>query len=65
MHNVADNPDDEKRTEWVGVRLKPSTRAALERLAKADKRKLSPYIEIALEDHILQKDGGKSAGKRK
>ena len=65
MHNVADNLDDEKRTEWVGIRLKPSTRAALERLAKADKRKLSPYIEIALEEHILQKDGGKPAGKRK
>jgi hypothetical protein len=65
MHNVADNPDDEKRTEWVGVRLRPSTRAALERLAKADKRKLSPYIEIALEEHILQKNGGKAAGKRK
>jgi hypothetical protein len=59
--------EDEKRTEWVGVRLKPSTRAALERLAKADKRKLSPYIEIALEKHIEDRDrsSGKSAGKRK
>lgn len=62
---MADNSDDEKRTEWVGIRLKPSTRAALERLAKADKRKLSPYIEIALEEHILQKAGGKRAAKKK
>jgi len=62
---VTDKPEDEKRTEWVGVRLRPSTRAALERLAKADKRKLSPYIEIALEAHIERKTSGKAAGKRK
>jgi hypothetical protein len=62
---VADKPDEEKRTEWVGVRLRPSTRAALERLAKADKRKLSPYIEIALEEHIERKGSGKPVGKRK
>jgi hypothetical protein len=61
---VTDEPDEEKRTEWVGVRLRPSTRAALERLAKADKRKLSPYIEIALEEHIERKSG-KPASKRK
>jgi hypothetical protein len=59
--------EDEKRTEWVGVRLKPSTRASLERLAKADKRKLAPYIEIALEKHIevRERTRSKPAGKKK
>jgi hypothetical protein len=53
--------DEERRTASVGLRLKPSTRDALERLAKADKRKLAPYIELVLEDHIATK---KAASKR-
>jgi hypothetical protein len=64
---VTDQTEDEKRTEWVGIRMKPSTRAALERLAKADKRKLSPYLEILIEEHLAAKkaESGKPAGKRK
>lgn len=62
---MTDDLEDEKRTEWVGVRLRPSTRAALERLAKADRRKLSPYIELVLEEHIERKSGPKAASKRK
>ena len=54
--------DEEKRTASVGLRLKPSTRTALERLAKADRRKLAPYIEIVLEEHVAAK---KTADKKK
>jgi hypothetical protein len=44
--------------------MKPSTRAARERLAKADRRKLSPYIELVLDQHV-ERSSGKPAGKRK
>ena len=58
--------DEEKRTASVGLRLKPSTRAALEQLAKADRRKLAPFIELVLEEYIAAKKAvAKPAGKRK
>ncbi len=39
-------------------------KAALQKLADADKRKLGPYIQIVLEEHV-EKQCGKPAGKRK
>jgi hypothetical protein len=56
--------DEERRTASVGLRLKPSTRDALERLAKADRRKLAAYIELLLEEHIAR-PGVKTAGKKR
>ena len=39
-------------------------KAALQKLADTDKRKLGPYIQIVLEEHIEQQRG-KAASKRK
>jgi hypothetical protein len=52
----------EKKTEPVGLRLKPSLKSALDDLAAADRRPLATYIEIVLQDHVDQ--CGKPAGKR-
>ena len=46
--------DDEQRTAAIGIRTRPSLKAALEELAKADKRSLASYIEILLEEHVEQ-----------
>jgi hypothetical protein len=54
--------DSELRNASVGLRIKPSLKAELERLAKADKRTLASFIEIALEEHVAAR---KAAPKRK
>jgi predicted transcriptional regulator len=54
-----------RRTSPISFRIKSEIKESLERLAAADKRSLSSYIELALEDHIQRKSSGKSAGKRK
>jgi hypothetical protein len=41
------------------MRLSPELKAELQRLADADRRSLTNYIEILLEDHV------KAKGKRK
>jgi predicted DNA-binding protein len=49
-----------RRTDPISFRIKAEIKEALERLAKADKRSLSSYIELALEAHIeatKKKDG--------
>jgi hypothetical protein len=43
------------RDAQIGVRVRSSLKADLERLAKEDKRKLSNYIEILLEAHVADK----------
>ena len=40
--------DDENRTERIAVRITPSLKARLEKLADAEHRTLSSYIELAL-----------------
>ena len=40
------------KTAALSIRVEPELKAALERLAKADKRSLASYIEIALQKHI-------------
>jgi predicted DNA-binding protein len=57
----------EKKTEPVGLRLRPSLKKALDELSAADRRPLATYIEFVLEDHVAAKkaEGGKPAGKRK
>ena len=49
----------------VSYRMPAELKAALKKLADADKRKLGPYIQIVLEQHIERKGSGKPAGKRK
>jgi uncharacterized protein (DUF1778 family) len=41
-----------RRTDPISFRIKAEIKQALERLAKADRRSLSQYIELALEAHI-------------
>ncbi len=40
------------KTEQIGFRISPELKKALTELAKADKRSLSAYIEIVLEQHV-------------
>ena len=44
-----------RRTDPISFRIKAEIKQALERLAKADRRSLSQYIELALEDHVEAK----------
>ena len=49
----------------VSYRIPAELKAALQKLADADKRKLGPYIQIVLEEHVEKAESGKPAGKRK
>jgi hypothetical protein len=49
----------------VSYRMPSELKAALQKLADADKRKLGPYIQIILEEHVERLQKGKPAGKRK
>ncbi len=44
------------KTQPVGVRLDPEMKAALELLAKADRRSLSSLITKIISEWMLQKD---------
>jgi hypothetical protein len=57
---VAD--DEEKNTAVIAFRVKPSVKAELERLAKAERRPLSNYLSVVVEDHIEAK---RQEGKKK
>jgi predicted HicB family RNase H-like nuclease len=54
--------EKELRTAPLGLRIRPSLKAALLRLAEADKRPLATYVELALEAHVEAK---KKEGKRR
>ena len=45
----------ETRSAPVGLRIRPSLKTTLAKLAKADKRSLASYIELALEAHVVAK----------
>jgi uncharacterized protein (DUF1778 family) len=45
----------EKRTEVVTLRLKPSTRKALEAAAEADRRPFATFLAMVLEDYVAAK----------
>jgi len=40
----------------VSFKIKPSLKEGLQKLAKADRRTLSAYIETVLEDHLAAKE---------
>lgn len=48
------------RTAPFSMRLTPDLKEELQRLADADRRSLTNYIELVLEDHVA-----KAKGKRK
>jgi hypothetical protein len=56
--------ESETRSAPLGLRIRPSLKVALEKLALEDKRTLAGYIEIILEDHV-ERQRGKAPGKRK
>jgi predicted transcriptional regulator len=46
---------DELRNAPLGLRIRPSLKAALEELAETERRTLASYVELALEDHVEAK----------
>jgi predicted HicB family RNase H-like nuclease len=57
----APQQNGETRSASVGLRIKPSLKMALERLARAEERTLNFYIERILEMHVasLRRKGGR------
>jgi predicted transcriptional regulator len=55
-----------KRATSVNIRMTDELRGELQRLAEANKRTLSDYIRIVLEEHAeAQRERGEDAAKRK
>jgi len=50
---------EELRTAPLGLRIRPSLKAALEALARGARRPLANYIETVLEDHVEATKEGK------
>lgn len=46
---------DETRSEPLGLRLRPSVKAALERAAADDDRSMALYVERVLVSHLTEK----------
>jgi hypothetical protein len=44
------------RIAQINLRVRPSLKAKLEKLAKQDRRTLSGYIEMLLEDHVTKQE---------
>jgi len=56
--------DDELRTAPLGLRIKPSLKAELERLADADNWTLAGYVERVLEQHVAANKPDKPGRRR-
>jgi predicted HicB family RNase H-like nuclease len=50
----APKQNGETRSATVGLRIKPSLKAALERLARTEERTLNFYIERIIEAHVQE-----------
>jgi predicted DNA-binding protein len=44
------------RIAQINLRVRPSLKAKLEKLAKQDRRTLSAYVEKVLEDHVTEQE---------
>ena len=44
------------RIAHINLRVRPSLKAKLEKLAKQDRRTLSAYVEKLLEDHVTEQE---------
>jgi hypothetical protein len=62
MPSRAPKLNGETRSASVGLRIKPSLKAALERFARAEERTLNFYIERVLETHV---EGRRRKGDRR
>ena len=55
-----------KRTTSVNIRMTDELRGELQRLADANKRTLSDYVRLLLEEHVeAEKEQAEAVGKRK
>ena len=55
-----------KRTTSVNIRMTDELRGDLQRLADANKRTLSDYVRLLLEEHVeIQKEQEEPSAKRK
>ncbi len=50
---------DEPKDTVISYRVPQSLKGDLQKLADADRRKLGPYIQIVLEEHVAAKKAGK------
>jgi hypothetical protein len=53
------------RNAQLNLRVRPTLKAKLEKLAKEDRRTLSAYVEKLLEDHVTSQLGVEHQGKAK
>ena len=44
------------RIAQINLRVRPNVKAKLEKLAKQDRRTLSGYVEMLLEDHVTKQE---------
>jgi hypothetical protein len=49
----------------ISFRIRPDIKNALQKLAAADRRSVSSYIELVPDEHIKRNGSGKPASKRK
>jgi hypothetical protein len=47
--------EKEQRSASIGIRVKPSLKLELEKLAQSDRRTLANYVEVMLEAHVAKK----------
>jgi predicted transcriptional regulator len=52
----------QKKLDPISIRLDPEVKAAVEKLAKADDRTLSAYVNRILKQHVVEKQGNKGKG---
>jgi predicted DNA-binding protein len=52
-------------TETITVRLSPTMKVELQKLADADSRKLASYLTLVLQRHLQEKKAEKPAKSRK
>lgn len=48
--------DKQPLSEQIGFRVSPTTKAALERLAAAEHRSLSQYLNLVIMTHVAAKE---------
>jgi hypothetical protein len=65
MPSRAPKQNGETRSASVGLRVKPSLKAALERLARSEERTLNFYIERILEAHVSAQVSARSTKRKK
>ena len=56
--------DDPKKSKVLTVRLDEHTYGVLERLARADRRKLASFVGLILSDWVAERDAGKGKSRK-